>query len=140
MWRKLLWRLGIDSDNVLQSYSNTMSVHNSFTRTMVVRGIFKHSADFFMQHIAFYLEGISFVHKYNQVTLWTAKLWKSHENVIKKPRKHFSGHWIWRFHFHGLFCMPWIFYKKAVMNFHGSWNCHEISADGFMTLEKAGVL
>ena len=58
-----------DRDNVLQSYSNTTSVHNSFTRTMVVRGIFKHSADFFMQHIAFYLEGISSVHKYNQVTL-----------------------------------------------------------------------
>ena len=74
------------------------------------------------------------------LTLWTAKLWKSHENVIKKPGKHFSGHWIWRFRFHGLFCMPWIFYKKAVMNFHGSWNCHEISPDGFMTLEKAGVL
>ena len=31
----------------------------------VDRGILKDSLDFFTQHIAFYLDGISFVHKYN---------------------------------------------------------------------------
>ena len=56
-------------------------------------------------------------------SLWTAMLWKSHENVIKNPGKHFSGPWIQIFHFHGLFFRPWIFYEKLIMVFMA----HEIA-------------
>ena len=48
----------------------------------------------------------------HEVSLWTAMLWKSHENVIKNPGKHFSGAWIQIFHFHGLFFRPLIFYEN----------------------------
>ena len=68
--------------------------------------------------------------------LWTAILWKSHENAIKNPGKHFSGPWIQIFHFHGLFFRPWIFYEKLIMGFMA----HEIAMKylppGFMSHEK----
>ena len=56
-------------------------------------------------------------------SLWTAMLWKSHENAIKNPGKHFSGSRIQIFHFHGLFFRPWIFYVKLIMVFMA----HEIA-------------
>ena len=37
----------------------------SLKHARVVRGILKDSPDSFLQHIAFYLDGVSFVHKYN---------------------------------------------------------------------------
>ena len=73
-------------------------------------------------------------------SLWTAMLWKSLENVVKNPGKHFSGPWIRIFHFQGLFFRPWIFYEKLSMPFHGSWNCHEISATRVHEPWKVGVL
>ena len=66
------------------------------------------------------------------ITLWTAMLWKSHENVIKNPGKHFSGPWIQIFHFHGLFFRPWIFYEKWIMGFMAHEFAMKYLALGFM--------
>ena len=62
-----------------------------------MRGILKHSADFFMQHIAFYLDGISFVHKYNPVNKadkQKTRIWRKKAqglNVTAKGTKELSG-------------------------------------------------
>ena len=71
------------------------------------------------------IESLYSHHDYH-TSLWTSALWKSHENVIKNPGKHFSGPWIQIFHFHGLFFRPWSFYKKLIMVFMAHENCHEI--------------
>ena len=72
----------------------------------------------------------------SKISLWTAMLWKSHENVIKNPGNHFSGPWIQIFPFYGLFFRPWIFCEKLIMVFMA----HEIAmkylALGFMKNER----
>ena len=87
------------------------------------------SGEFAIQdHLSLTLKGWGTLKSPYVLSLWTAMLWKSHENVIKNPRKHLSGPWIQIFHFNGLFFRPWIFCENWVDNeFQGSWNCHEIS-------------
>ena len=91
-----------------------------------------YSWDFVNQHVFFCCS----IYTETAQTLWTAMLWKSHENVIKNRGRHFSGPWIQIFHFHGLFFRPWIFYEKLMMVFMA----HEIAmkylALGFMSHEK----
>ena len=88
------------------------------------------SGEFAIQdHLSLTLKGWGTLKSPYVLSLWTAMLWKSHENVIKNPRKHLSGPWIQIFHFNGLFFRPWIFCETDWVDneFQGSWNCHEIS-------------
>ena len=63
----------------------------------VVRGILKDSPDFFTQHIAFYLDGISFVHKYdpmNKAEKPKTRLWRKKGeglSVTAKGTKELAG-------------------------------------------------
>ena len=63
----------------------------------VVRGILKDSPDFFTQHIAFYLDGVSFVHKYNpmnEAEKPKARIWRKKGeglNVTAKGTKELAG-------------------------------------------------
>ena len=62
-----------------------------------VRGILKESPDFFRQHIAFYLDGVSFVHKYNRMNEAEkpkARIWRKKGeglNVTAKSTKDLAG-------------------------------------------------
>ena len=73
---------------------------------------------------------------WEESSLWAAMLWKSHENVIKNPGKHFSGPWIQIFHFHGLFFRSWIFYAKLILVFMAYGIAMKYLALGFMSHEK----
>ena len=63
----------------------------------VLRGILKDSPDFFTQHIAFYLDGIQFVHKYdpmNKAEKPKPRLWRKKGEgltVTAKGTKELAG-------------------------------------------------
>ena len=62
-----------------------------------VRGILKDSPEFFTQHIAFYLDGITFVHKYNpmnEAEKLKARIWRKKGEglcVTTKGTKELAG-------------------------------------------------
>ena len=60
----------------------------------VVRGILKDSPDFFTQHIAFYLDGISFLHKYNPINKAErpkARIWRKKGQGLNVTAKRHQG-------------------------------------------------
>lgn len=85
----------------------------------VKKGILKDSPDFFTQHIAFYLDGVSFVHKYNpmnEAEKLKARIWRKKGeglNVTAKGTKELTGG-------RRLHLMVAVAYGKGVMLCHAA--------------------
>ena len=79
----------------------------------------KDSPDFFTQHIAFYLDGVSFVHKYNpmnEAEKPKARIWRKKGeglNVTAKGTKELASR-------RGLHLMVAVAYGKGVMLCHAA--------------------